>query len=290
MPHPDKIFRDILSGCDSHRNQGFLVIPPRGYRLKASLESAMVEAYGTLVHPDIRQISPEGAGNFITVDKIRDAQAFLASTPGSAEMKTLVLHCADRMNDSAANALLKPLEEPTRHTRLILITDTPASMPATIRSRCAVVTVDATEGLARDELIALQSDEEMWSEKDVDAALAAADMNPALAGIIIRFGLQKWLKALTKWFGTTDATPPLPVLTGKTAAPLATIAMSLQAHLMRASRGEIDITGWDPDRAANAAWTIIEGLADIERTGIDAKTRLHTLLIKARSTSAAAAA
>jgi hypothetical protein len=205
-------------------------------------------------------------------------------------MKTLVVHQADRMNINAANALLKPLEEPTKHTRLILITDTPANMPATIRSRCLVLTVDASLGLARDELRALQGDDEMWSEKDVDAALAAADMNPALAGIIIRFGLQKWLKSLSKWLESSDVTPPLPVLTGKTAAPLATIAMSLQAHLMRVSRGEIEIAGWTPEQSANAAWIAIQGLSDIERTGIDAKTRLHTLLIKARSASAPVAA
>jgi DNA polymerase-3 subunit delta' len=48
---------------------------------------------------------------------------------------------ADRMNVSAANALLKTLEEPATSTIIVLIADDPARLPATIRSRCQRIAI-----------------------------------------------------------------------------------------------------------------------------------------------------
>ena len=50
---------------------------------------------------------------------------------------------ADRMNPSAQNALLKTLEEPPPHSLLMLVTDSPAALLPTIRSRAQFV--DVTE-------------------------------------------------------------------------------------------------------------------------------------------------
>jgi len=50
--------------------------------------------------------------------------------------KVAVIAPAERMNAAAANALLKTLEEPPPGTYLILVSDEPQRMPATLRSRC----------------------------------------------------------------------------------------------------------------------------------------------------------
>ena len=47
-----------------------------------------------------------------------------------------IIDDADKMNDQAANALLKMLEEPSSSNILILVTARPYSMPSTIISRC----------------------------------------------------------------------------------------------------------------------------------------------------------
>ncbi len=57
--------------------------------------------------------------------------------------KVAVIHDADRMNSSSANALLKTLEEPHPHAKLLLITDTVGSLLPTILSRCLSVACEA---------------------------------------------------------------------------------------------------------------------------------------------------
>ena len=52
---------------------------------------------------------------------------------------------ADRMNPNAQNALLKTLEEPPPHSLLILVTDAPAALLPTIRSRSQYVDVTADD-------------------------------------------------------------------------------------------------------------------------------------------------
>lgn len=57
-----------------------------------------------------------------------------------ARHKVAVLHDAERMNGAAANALLKTLEEPFPHAKLILTTTSVGTLLPTIRSRCLAVT------------------------------------------------------------------------------------------------------------------------------------------------------
>ncbi len=56
--------------------------------------------------------------------------------PVEGNRKVVLLHAADRMDDVVADALLKSIEEPPPRTVIVLITDRPDSMLATIRSRC----------------------------------------------------------------------------------------------------------------------------------------------------------
>jgi len=72
----------------------------------------------------------------IPVDQVRELSARLATTPQYGETKVAIIDPADDMNDAAANALLKTLEEPVPGRYLWLISANPARLPATIRSRC----------------------------------------------------------------------------------------------------------------------------------------------------------
>ena len=53
-----------------------------------------------------------------------------------------MLERADTMNDEAANALLKTLEEPPSYVVLLLLTDRPTQVLPTIASRCQPVRFD----------------------------------------------------------------------------------------------------------------------------------------------------
>ena len=93
-------------------------------------------------HPDLRHVTFElndKGDKFrseIIVDQIRDLGQWFALTPQLGGAQVALIVPADKLNGSAANALLKTLEEPSRDRYLILVTDLPGRLPATIRSRC----------------------------------------------------------------------------------------------------------------------------------------------------------
>lgn len=87
-------------------------------------------------HPDYRRVAPEEDSKVIKIDQIRDLCAALGFTSQYGGYQIAHIDPADALNTAAANSLLKTLEEPTPNTLLLLVTDRPASLPATLRSRC----------------------------------------------------------------------------------------------------------------------------------------------------------
>ncbi|MBT1065025.1 DNA polymerase III subunit delta' [Bowmanella sp. Y26] len=84
-------------------------------------------------HPDLHQIQSEKQ---IGVDDIRSAIEKLSGKSQLGGAKVLVIHQADSMTESAANALLKTLEEPTAHTYMLLTANSAERLLPTIKSRC----------------------------------------------------------------------------------------------------------------------------------------------------------
>ena len=87
-------------------------------------------------HPDYQHLHPEEEKRTIGIDQIRELANFFSLKSHYGAHKVVVLEPADVMTPAAANALLKTLEEPTPGSFLILCSDQPASLLATIRSRC----------------------------------------------------------------------------------------------------------------------------------------------------------
>lgn len=87
-------------------------------------------------HPDLLQVKLEEDANTIKVDQIRALIHALNLTAGFNGWRVAIIQAASSMTDSAANALLKTLEEPGDKTLLLLLADTRMSLPATIHSRC----------------------------------------------------------------------------------------------------------------------------------------------------------
>ena len=72
----------------------------------------------------------------IIVEDTREIGTFLRLTPAEGGWRVVVVDGADEMNRSAANALLKILEEPPRRVLLLLVAHSPGRLLPTIRSRC----------------------------------------------------------------------------------------------------------------------------------------------------------
>lgn len=87
-------------------------------------------------HPDYIAIESEEPGKAIGIGVIRQLTTKLALKPQFESHRVVVINPADSLNNASANAFLKYLEEPTERTCLILITNKPSKLPATIRSRC----------------------------------------------------------------------------------------------------------------------------------------------------------
>lgn len=72
----------------------------------------------------------------LSVDEIRRLADFFGMTSGAGGWRVAIIDTADDMNDNAANALLKMLEEPPANAMLLVLSNTPGRLLPTIRSRC----------------------------------------------------------------------------------------------------------------------------------------------------------
>jgi DNA polymerase-3 subunit delta' len=87
------------------------------------------------IHPDVPSFGPSGAGGQIVIDDARAIQALARTRPHEAAARVIVIDDADAMNPSAANCLLKTLEEPLARNHLVLCSSAPERLLPTIRSR-----------------------------------------------------------------------------------------------------------------------------------------------------------
>lgn len=87
-------------------------------------------------HPDFIPLYLEAENNTHKIDNIRELIETLQQTPQVADKQVVIIDQAEKMNRSAANALLKTLEEPPGNVIFILIVNNRQLLPATILSRC----------------------------------------------------------------------------------------------------------------------------------------------------------
>jgi DNA polymerase-3 subunit delta' len=148
-------------------------------------DGSLAQPDGHPGHPDVRFVghvineksSPKKVYTELVVDQIRDLSVWLALTPQYGRAQVALIDPADALNVSAANALLKTLEEPGAGRHLILVSSHPERLPATIRSRCQRIdirlpsTAQALAWLA----------EQGIDAESATAALEASGGNPGLA-------------------------------------------------------------------------------------------------------------
>jgi DNA polymerase-3 subunit delta' len=114
-------------------------------------------------HPDLRRIEPEALAKAppevegeeapaaprgkpsaeIKVDQVRELASFLNVGSHRGRRRVALVHPAEDITLSAANALLKGLEEPPAGAVFLLVSDRPARLLPTIRSRCVAIPVPA---------------------------------------------------------------------------------------------------------------------------------------------------
>jgi DNA polymerase-3 subunit delta' len=96
-------------------------------------------------HPDVTVIEALDGKDSISIAQVRDLRDSAALRPFQAAYKVFVIAGAEALTLQAADALLKTLEEPQRQVRIVLTATEPEALPATVVSRCRVVTLQPVE-------------------------------------------------------------------------------------------------------------------------------------------------
>jgi DNA polymerase-3 subunit delta' len=105
------------------------------------------------IHPDLVLVEPEGRAS-ITVDQARRVVSQATRSPLESDRKLFLFEEGGMMNDEAANALLKTLEEPAKAAVFIIVTESENDLPDTVASRCRTVVLgrvseeEVADGLA----------------------------------------------------------------------------------------------------------------------------------------------
>lgn len=115
-------------------------------------------------HADVHWIRPESKSRIITIEQMREVMREIQLKPAEADYKVAVIVAADRLNEKAANAFLKTLEEPPEKSVLILLTIEPQRILETLVSRCLRLTFGG-EGSSQ-----LTSDQREWLRSFSDMA------------------------------------------------------------------------------------------------------------------------
>jgi DNA polymerase-3 subunit delta' len=88
-------------------------------------------------HPDL--VVVEALGEMIRIDRIRELHHDLHMRPYESTRRIYLILDAHLLNEDAADALLKDLEEPPSYAVIVLVANELGPLPETIRSRCQLV-------------------------------------------------------------------------------------------------------------------------------------------------------
>lgn len=154
-------------------------------------------------HPDVGFVLPFNRN--ILVDAIRHLESEANFRPYESKARFFIIDGADKMNDSAANALLKTLEEPPTTTHIFLITSRPDSLLPTIRSRCQTVRFAPVEG-AEVERYLIEQRAFSHDEARLGARLSRGSIGRAVSINFEKFKTrrEKMLAVLTNVLATGD--------------------------------------------------------------------------------------
>ena len=128
-------------------------------------------------HPDLYLLQP--LGEMIRIDDIRALRHDLHMRPFEADRRVYVILDADRMNEDAADALLKDLEEPPAYAVIVLVAGELGPLPPTILSRCQLIPFRRLSESAVREWIASQAPERTPDEVRVLARASSGRLDRA---------------------------------------------------------------------------------------------------------------
>jgi DNA polymerase-3 subunit delta' len=160
------------------------------------------EQVRALSHPNLfllrrRPKDSKGIYTVIRVEDVRDLRDSLHHTRGRAGHRVAIIDSIDDCNPSAANALLKTLEEPPADTIFLLVSHRPGQLLPTIKSRCHNL---ALRPVGPDDVRAvLLEHDAAIGQAELDRAVALAGGRPRRAFETLALAPESALGALQAW-------------------------------------------------------------------------------------------
>jgi len=148
-------------------------------------------------HPDALLLQREEGKRDIPVAQVRQLLDFLSLTGYESNRRVVVIDDAERLNNAAANALLKGLEEPAQGCLIIMVCSDLQRLPATILSRCMLQACNALdEGTTRTVLQQIGI-----AESTLNMATALAQGQPGRSACLLD---EHWSSHLQQWQQLTE--------------------------------------------------------------------------------------
>ena len=155
--------------------------------LETSDDHPIVKLITAGSHPDMRwlqRLENEKTGNLarnISIGQVREIGDFLNLTPALSDWRAVVIDAIDELEPSAANALLKILEEPPPNCIFLLVSHAPGRLLPTIRSRCRRLDFQALGDDAMTSILEAQAPKLGASERERIVAMSFGSAGRALA-------------------------------------------------------------------------------------------------------------
>ena len=237
-------------------------------------------------HPDYREVLPEAAEEgdddapaegskekkslVIKIGQVRALGDLVSLSTHRAGFRVIVIRPAEALQVAAANALLKTLEEPPPSTVIVLVSDRPARLLATIRSRCQAVTLRVPP---RDVALAWLAAE---GAGEPEVSLALAGGAPLLARDLAAPEEREWRRRVVGELSRPDGAHALAFATGFDRSQLDRTVLWMQTWVHDLVRVK---TAGEPRHHRDCVPALKQ---KARRARLDALLPLHRELVEAR--------
>jgi len=168
LQHPDLHFAFPVATNDTVKNHPVSSLFLNEWR--AFIEES---AYGGLFDW-FQKIGIENKQGRIGVDEAQQIVKALKLKPYEGTYQVMIIWMAEKMNESAANKLLKLIEEPPKNTVFLLVTEDEEQIISTIRSRCQVLHF---ENLSEEQITSALIEQRQIEEKEAIKIAHQSDGN-----------------------------------------------------------------------------------------------------------------
>ncbi|WP_146590123.1 DNA polymerase III subunit delta' [Puniceibacterium confluentis] len=181
-----RIARFLLVTPDPVDDGGMFGAPPPPRSLSIAPDHPVMHRTRALSEPGLKLVrrawddKAKRLKTQLTVEEVRELKGFFALSATDGGRRVVIVDSVDEMNPSAANAILKLLEEPPARTVLLLISHQPSGLLPTIRSRCRELRLSPLGAADMSAALAQAGADVGAQEAEALAALSAGSVGAAL--------------------------------------------------------------------------------------------------------------